>query len=832
MRQKFALIVFVLFGSVFPVQAVFGYNDTTTHPALTNSTADFYNLYFTQKMSSQEKEWLISGSIQEDTPPRWINHFYDPVYNQGWTGEHSSDFVSQDLMRKFSDVFFSRESAVSAINWAHNQELQEKYKLYKGNQTWEKAIYEYVKNGNKEEAFRALGDILHLLQDMTVPEHTRNDTHPNDSPYENYANQFTRNSWNISSDLKNQNEQPAVFNSIDDYFNYLANYSNNYFFSKDTINDPKYNKPKITHEDGSFAYGLDKNGNKFELSKVKLEKLNNYEFQKIYDIKDDKFIILSAYWTRLSREAILAGAGVVDLFFKEVEKAKKDESLLKQPPESQSANAYFYSIYGEAIKLKNFVSDVRHSVSNTVAGWFSSGNAAVPKNGNEAAVASALSVSDSNVSNTASSDTANTANANEAALNNSGSPKISQPRALVASDITNVATNEVVEQLQKSIPPQTQPPLPTLAKSNSSEIGLPAGRQDFPKFPMGIPASAVGGGGSAAPIVSNTSVVSQNQSTVQSDSSSENSTTTTTTTETETATTTTQASSTPVVNTDTTPPSVSFSVAECDESLSLDGCLVSATALHLNWQSSDEDLDYFELTQDSAISTTTATSTLAAVSDNSTANFSLRAKDTAGNWSTPTAIILEISKTPVVINEVAWAGTGPSNSQDEWIELYNRTSKSVSLNKWLLYSQTDMGPYLRLSGAIPARSYYLIERTNDDTIKDILADFIAPFGNGLSNSGEILVLSHASTTIDQTVLCGFGPVAWCPGFDYKYRTMERISADTAGVSASNWGYNNTVIQNGKNGKDSAINGTPKSSNSVTHLIANGAPYISTDVTLT
>ena len=34
------------------------------------------------------------------------------------------------------------------------------------------------------------------------------------------------------------------------------------FFSKDTINDPIYQNPKIVEEDGKFGYGLDKNGDK------------------------------------------------------------------------------------------------------------------------------------------------------------------------------------------------------------------------------------------------------------------------------------------------------------------------------------------------------------------------------------------------------------------------------------------------------------------------------------------------------------------------------------------------------------------------------------------
>ena len=172
MKRLIFSFVFIV-SLVFIPRAVFGYSDETTHPALTSEVVDFYNLNFDKKITDEQKGWILEGSIEEDTPPRWINHFYDPVYNEGWTGEHGNTYLSEDFMKKFSDVFLSSESAVSAIDWVHNQKLQGKYRLYKGNQTWEKALYEYVQNGNEKEAFLALGHVLHLLEDMAVPDHTR-----------------------------------------------------------------------------------------------------------------------------------------------------------------------------------------------------------------------------------------------------------------------------------------------------------------------------------------------------------------------------------------------------------------------------------------------------------------------------------------------------------------------------------------------------------------------------------------------------------------------------------------------------------------------------------
>jgi len=204
MRKIIFIAIFII-SLVLSFSAVFAYNNETTHPSLTSEAIDFYNLYSDKKITDQEKEWIIQGSILEDIEPRYINHFFDPIYKTGWTGKHA--IFPQKTMQKLSEIFLSGENSVSALNWVHNQELQEKYKNYQGNRTWEKALYEYVKNKNRKQAFFNLGHVLHLIEDMAVPEHTRNDTHTpaNESPYENYASQFNRNNFHIAGDLQKQN---------------------------------------------------------------------------------------------------------------------------------------------------------------------------------------------------------------------------------------------------------------------------------------------------------------------------------------------------------------------------------------------------------------------------------------------------------------------------------------------------------------------------------------------------------------------------------------------------------------------------------------------------
>ncbi|PIU98601.1 hypothetical protein COS61_00475, partial [Candidatus Wolfebacteria bacterium CG03_land_8_20_14_0_80_40_12] len=188
------LSIFILIISLFFVSSekTFAYDDKTTHPALTQEIVEFYNLSFSdEKLTDQQKEWIIEGSILEDTAPRWINHFYDPVYKVGWTGEKAGN-TPVSFVQIFSRFALSLKKPLSAVEWVNNRLIQQEYRFYQGDRTWKKALGYYA-DGNLEEAYKTLGYVLHLLEDMSVPDHTRDDTHAQEvsavtgdegSPYE------------------------------------------------------------------------------------------------------------------------------------------------------------------------------------------------------------------------------------------------------------------------------------------------------------------------------------------------------------------------------------------------------------------------------------------------------------------------------------------------------------------------------------------------------------------------------------------------------------------------------------------------------------------------
>ncbi len=160
----------------------------------------------------------------------------------------------------------------------------------------------------------------------------------------------------------------------------------------------------------------------------------------------------------------------------------------------------------------------------------------------------------------------------------------------------------------------------------------------------------------------------------------------------------------------------------------------------------------------------------------------------------------------VWINEVGWAGTHASAS-DEWIELYNTGEFTVVLDGWQLRDGGDI--MIALPGELPPGGFYLLERTDEATIQNIEADLI--YAGSLSNSGETLTLRDAAGgLIDTANLAGGG---WPAGSAQSRASMERRnSTDGSSGWASFTGYHSL----GKDAQGEPIQGTPRGPNSIVY----------------
>ncbi|MDP3769327.1 MAG: right-handed parallel beta-helix repeat-containing protein, partial [bacterium] len=270
--------------------------------------------------------------------------------------------------------------------------------------------------------------------------------------------------------------------------------------------------------------------------------------------------------------------------------------------------------------------------------------------------------------------------------------------------------------------------------------------------------------------------------------------------------------------------------------------MIATTTITLAWSSPDSDLDHYILECMSGITpctnfsfaSTTATSTIYTATNTASYIFKAKAIDTSGNESNQKAISPEVSLHPIVINEIAWAGTGgsPATNKDEWVELYNTTGKKVSLSGIILNSPSNPSFNINLSGTIDPHGFYLIERTNDTVITDITADLIASFGDDLSNDGEQLFLVLGSTTIDKTPPLGVCPT-WCKGTGASdYKTMERYDPLLSGEDYTNWSTWSDIAAFGANAEGNPIKGTPKHRNSAHYFILNSSSDFTTPKTLT
>ena len=174
-------------------------------------------------LSETARNWIIDGSNWEDNDvtQSWLNHFYDPTTGLGLNG---------------SGITWGQPSLV----WG---------KDYYGN-LWNwystrNAFYNALTNSSPDlrefyfaKLFRGLGQVMHLVQDLAVPAHVRNDPHGAPIVQYDMYEAYTLNNVN----LLNYNGYPAVdlttFSIFDSFWKNggkgLAEFTNNNFVSRDT----------------------------------------------------------------------------------------------------------------------------------------------------------------------------------------------------------------------------------------------------------------------------------------------------------------------------------------------------------------------------------------------------------------------------------------------------------------------------------------------------------------------------------------------------------------------------------------------------------------------
>lgn len=175
----------------------------------------------------------------------------------------------------------------------------------------------------------------------------------------------------------------------------------------------------------------------------------------------------------------------------------------------------------------------------------------------------------------------------------------------------------------------------------------------------------------------------------------------------------------------------------------------------------------------------------------------------------------------IIINEIAWMGT-LSSAHDEWIELKNISSNTIDITGWqlldasgqikIIFGQKDVRKIINKN--IIANEFYLLERTDDSVIANIVADFV--YVGTLSNTNESLRLFDASCNLVDEVIASPN---WLAGDNTTKQTMERKSDFNWQTSFSPLGTPRSENSAGNASENSEVSGINNANEEVVAVVS-------------
>ncbi|HOX60971.1 MAG TPA: lamin tail domain-containing protein [Candidatus Magasanikbacteria bacterium] len=807
------------------------------HPGIANEAVNIYNKNFDPDISGANKEKIVSGARDEDTPWRWMNHFYDPINNVGLGGKY-----------------------LSAKDWSEDSNRQRDFAL--GDRSWQRAVDDW-KKGHKDLALTELGHTLHLVADMAVPAHTRLDIHPTGDSLE----QFVKSNWNSLETIVKKDVSVKNISKLSEGFDGLAKFSNANFYSDDTLDSNRYNeifisKSSIIQQGKSGDVLLKENRINNDLNKLYLEKETfSWSGTGSKKIINDP-VILTSYSSHLIPESISYSAGVIKLFFNEV--GKTDPKVKPLATSRQSLTGVLNGASGQIVQGAENIYDQVKKATKIVLGEKIS-NEETMRNPNTYQIPITNSPPPPNPSPVLQTNSLPVSNGGSSSLGGNSTPPTLLPLSTTSTSpivtptstpdptptSTPTATPEIVTPTSTdSTPtstPETSTTTPDIAPTSTplTPTSTPAVDTTPPLPPTPDPiflpiyfttSSEVNVFGTATtdtvrlsidiPIdIIYTTSTNQWNFTYEFATSSEKKSLQIFVYD-EVGNTSTPASVTLVR--DLTTPTIPTLIAD-------DISSPTSTRIRVSVTSTDEfareiffDIDYATSSTKPVwqnwISGSVSTTYDFTATPGSTYVFRARASDQFANtsaWSALVSTTLDWDKR-VVINEIAWMGTSaqPNNINDEWVELYNNTNEAINLSGWGLYLNGVKLDWNLRNTQILAHDYFLIERTDDDAIIELPADAFITIPSGIVNTGAKLELKDSSSTIVDTVNCQTG--GWYAGAtaDSKYRTMNRINSLVKGSLKSNWRTSDFGAAIGRTYGGGYIYGTPRAPNIGYGLIPN------------
>ena len=316
--------------------------------------------------------WIYEGGYSADEPEFYMSlrHFYDPSQKSKNADGQLVSYLTDDLNGYLSPFFMGYNPAMNAKQWALTDSP---YSIDQCEKSLDKAYGAapaiQAKQLHFGAAWRSIGEAMHLLADMTVPAHTRNDSHPDKAgrwsediinlkgdPYEKYVTAKVVYEWAkdgyyddaFAKKIANAKDPDALFELV-------AENTNHNYFSLDTISgidavtkepvhsfngQPDYDSPKL--QNYKFTETDKHDGSGFYADK--------YGIEAVFRRSDGKYSmepVVATQAKRLIPIAITADAKLIDLCMPRI---GVSVSGLDPKNKSLKCGLYDYSATGSGYK--------------------------------------------------------------------------------------------------------------------------------------------------------------------------------------------------------------------------------------------------------------------------------------------------------------------------------------------------------------------------------------------------------------------------------------------------------------------------------------------------
>lgn len=208
MKKLFIFIFFITFNFIYSSST--SALETNTHNTINSyiaiNTANGFSLdsylitqlgftkgiyeELTSDKTRQAWAWVQFGGEYEDNPPEWysiaylrsVNHFHNPITKQGYDGLWWLLWGGFGYLNGVSSIQWAFASDINQSpggNYSWKDTRQNFYAALTG-KDFQGTTVAFTKEERDKyfaDTLRGLGQLMHLVEDLSVPEHTRNDGH-------------------------------------------------------------------------------------------------------------------------------------------------------------------------------------------------------------------------------------------------------------------------------------------------------------------------------------------------------------------------------------------------------------------------------------------------------------------------------------------------------------------------------------------------------------------------------------------------------------------------------------------------------------------------------